>query len=172
MTYSLAVSQRHFYSWAACRAAQAGSAKARRKEFLGALHHSGALEYLNQKPAPAPTAEQFDALFYQWVERAMTFLKTEHQRDVSFGVSAKLISVYLKGAWVLHSSPNCDLARQIHPPIDSILLRAIDSVKGTSLSKKYKWQKLDRTQYELLLQGLRSIAGNGPLWKVEEYWQP
>jgi hypothetical protein len=172
MTYSLAVAQKHFYSWAACRAAQAGSAKARRKELLGALQRSGAIEYLTQKPAPAPTAEQFDALFYNWVERAIAFLKTEHQKEVSFGVLAKLISVYLKGAWVLHSSQNCRLASQIHPPIDSILLQAIDSVKGTKLSKQYKWQNLDRTQYEQLIQSIRSIASNGPLWQIEEHWQP
>jgi len=172
MTYSLAVAQKHFYSWAACRAAQAGSSKAKRREFLGALQHSGVMEYLTQKPTPAPTADQFDALFYNWVERTIDFLKTEHQKEVSFGVSAKLISVYLKGAWVLHSTENCSLARLIHPPIDSILLQAIDSVKGTSLSKKYKWQKLDRPQYESLLKSLRSIANNGPFWQIEEHWRP
>lgn len=139
---------------------------------LGALQHSGVMEYLRQVPAPSPTADQLDALFYQWVERALAFLKAEHKKEVAFGVAAKLISVYLKGAWVLHSSANCALAPHIHPPIDSILLVAIDAAKGTNLSKAYKWQKLDRSSYERLVRTLRGIVGNGPFWKIEAYWRP
>lgn len=172
MTYSLLIAQNNFYSWAACRAAQAGSAKAKREEFLGALKYSGAIEYLQQEKTPTPTTSQLDALFYGWVERVIIYLKKEHDKNISFGIAAKLISVYIKGAWVLHSPANCGLAAIIHPPIDSILLEAIDSTKGTDLHTKYKWQKLDRTEYESLIETLRKIAGDRPFWTIEEHWHP
>ncbi|MYZ50859.1 hypothetical protein [Malikia spinosa] len=172
MAYSLADAQNHFYSWAACRAAQAGSAKAKRNELLGALQHSGAVQYLLRVPTPSPTSQEFDTMFYTWGERAIEFLEKKHNKKVSFGIAAKLISVYLKGAWVLHSVEDCSLARNIHPPIDSILLETIDRARGTTLSKTYKWQKLDRSNYETLMESLRKIAGSSPLWRLEEYWRP
>jgi hypothetical protein len=172
MTYSLQTARNHFYSWAACRAAQAGSAKARRNELLDALSHSGVIEYLQQQPAQGLTADQLDALYYAWVEGVLARLRTQYGKNVSFGIAAKLISVYLKGAWVLHSNADCELAKLVHPPIDSILLEAIDAAKGTRLSREYKWQKLDRAKYEALIGILREIAGPEPLWKLEEHWRP
>ena len=172
MPYTLSDARDRFYSWAACRAAQAGSAKAKRSELFDALRDSGVTRYLRGVHKPNLTSQQFDKHFYNWVEKAATCLRKKHHRQVSFGIAAKLISVYLKGAWVLHHPEYCPLSRHMHPPIDSRLLAAIDECKGTKFSKNYKWQKLDRGKYRELVEQLRSLNGAKPFWQLEEYWHP
>ena len=172
MPYTLSIARHRFYAWAACRAAQAGSAKAKRHEMLDALMDSGVVKFLGKIPDPKPTREELDKLFYEWVERAITSLKTNHNKMVAFGVAAKLVSVYLKGAYVLHSKVDSVLAQHIHPPIDSILLKSIDKANGTRLSKTHKWQKLDRANYELVISTLRNLNGDKPFWHIEKNWQP
>lgn len=45
--------------------------------------------------------------------------------EASFGRAAKLIAIYLKTTIVLSGAENTTLGRVIHPPIDSILLKAM-----------------------------------------------
>lgn len=172
MTYNLSIARHRFYSWAACRAAQAGSAKAKRNEFLVALDKSGVVEYINHPPHPSQSQEDFDATYFQWVDNVVVFIKDNYNKAIPFGVAAKLISIYLKGAYVLHSKVDDPLAQKIHPPIDSILLKAIDKFHRTQFDNTYKWQKLDKNDYKYLIEELRKINGSEAFWVIEKHWQP
>jgi hypothetical protein len=68
--------------------------------------------------------------------------------------------------------------RNLHPPIDRILLRGL-AVSHAITSphkatwKSINWTQLDETDYYELIRQLRDAIPNGtPFWTIEEYWQP
>lgn len=170
--YGLPQARHRFYAWTACRAAQAGSAKAKRSEMMRALETCGVVTYLAQPTHEPIEQSALDLLFYDWVEAAMRTLGHEFGKPVSFGIAAKLISVYAKGIYVLHAGPDCKLAERLHPPIDSLLLKGIDARFGTKHASSFKWQKLDRSRYIALITQLRHQVADRPFWHLEEHWEP
>jgi hypothetical protein len=146
MTYSIDLAKQRFSLWAACRAAQVGSAQAKRKELIRALKKCGVVEFLDQCRDDPIIAEAYDKAFDEWVANVRSTLETDYGKLVSYGIAAKLFSTYTKSALVLRGCETSQLARRAHPPIDSILLKSVDKAKGTNLDAEYKWQSLDRTR--------------------------
>lgn len=74
----------------------------------------------------------------------------------------------------------CDssFGRNMHPPIDRILLQGLAASKTIVSShqaawRSVNWTQLDRTNYYQLVAQLRSVIPDGkPFWMIEEYWQP
>ncbi len=161
-----------FYSWAAYRAAQAGSAKAKGPILLAGLEGCGVVQALeNWKDVPTESAA-YDAVFYNWLDKALEIINGKNHTPVAFGVAAKLVSVYLKGVLLLHGNEDSQSTRCVHPPIDSQLLKALDRKYKTDLSERYTWQKLSKDQYINLVSELRKLSPSEPLWHLEKHWKP
>jgi hypothetical protein len=172
MAYSITKSRQRFSMWAACRAAQAGSAKAKRKELIPALARCGVVEFLSQSPLPTITEDEYDTAFDGWVTSVKSTLESDYGKPVSYGIAAKLISTYIKSVFVLAGAEQSEIAHHAHPPIDGILLKGVDKQHETTLSTEYKWQSLDRAQYKKLVNKLRAINGGKPFCQLEEHWHP
>ena len=96
---------------------------------------------------------------------------------MTHGVAAKLINLYLKCRFVCGGFHDHPRVRNLHPPIDSVMLKALAkaNVGGFETDWKklqdQKWSKLNSTQYEKAIQLIRHCMKDQPLWKIEEYWQ-
>ena len=172
MAYDIYEARSRFSVWAACRAAQAGSAKAKRTEFAQALAHCEIRAFLADKQNHRLSPVEFDKKHHQWVVKICKYIKRKFNKELSYGIGAKLLSTYIKSAFVLGSFEKTGLAHVAHPPIDSILLKSIDEVFHTNLSSIYKWTRLTATDYRGLITKLRNLDDKQAFWKIEEHWNP
>jgi hypothetical protein len=159
----------NFSLWAAARAAMAGSAKASRFTFTTALLKSGIINFLDEfseNNSSNITQEIFNKHHHEWCKG---IIKNANLSNEHYGIAAKLVAVFIKSYYTINQSEN-EITKYAHPPIDSHLLKSIDRDRKSRLSKKYKWQKMDKAQYIHLISELRKIIKEEPFWKIERYW--
>lgn len=157
--------------WAAYRAAQAGSSKAKGSEFTFALKACGVIEYIDRYKNEKISQNEFDSLHRDWCDSIINTLKNDFSKNIEYGIAAKLIGVFLKGYFILANNEKQPLSVVIHPPIDSFLLKGIDSKNNTNYFNAYRWQKLSKPQYFELFTAIKSHLKDGePLWFLEEFW--
>jgi len=171
MPHSLNKYRLDYTIWAAYRAAQAGSSKAKGCEFTSALKTCGVIKYIDNYDQSNMDQADFDELHRKWCKSIIGHIKKQYEKDISYGIAAKLVGVFLKGYFILANNEKSSLSKVIHPPIDSYLLKGIDANKSTNFSDEYKWQKLGENDYFVLLNKLCKYLRQGePLWYLEEYW--
>lgn len=171
MKYDINEYRKSFCLWAAFRAAQAGSAKAKGKELTEALKSCGLIEFLDSPQNENCDEQQFKQNYKEWISFIQRHVHSNHGKQISYGIAAKLVAVFIKGYFILAGKQETQLARVAYPPIDSYLLKGIDDKFNTTLSKKYKWQKLDDKTYFELLSELSELNGDRPFWAIEKYWK-
>ncbi len=162
--YSIEIATERFLLWAACRAAQAGSARATRREFIPALRSCGVMEWLKEPANHLSTDSVYDVEFDKWVTKVQRHVRLHARKHVKYGVGAKLVSTYVKGTFLLGTFRGTILEKHVMPPLDSILL------KGLGLS--HKWQQLTRAQFKRLIVRLRELPGYEAKWELERDWDP
>ncbi|MGL5785759.1 MAG: hypothetical protein ACRCX4_02910 [Bacteroidales bacterium] len=120
----------------------------------------------------------FDELHTELREQIIDKAKELFNKEFSHGVAAKLINIYFKTIYVCGGYCKHQNVRYIHPPIDSLLLNAIenkDEFRANSLCikaiKGKKWTKLQSNEYQKIITELRNVMNDSPLWLVEKYWQ-
>lgn len=121
------------------------------------------------KLSPETSGKDFDTWHFKITNQLMDILKND-QKDVEFGRAAKIINIYLKTTLVI---PNCDkeseLLKNIHPPIDSILIKnLIVNNKLSSIYRKTRWSKMKKEEYAEIINELKHYFNI--LWKSEAYW--
>ena len=93
------------------------------------------------------------------------------------GVAAKLINVYLKCRFVCGGHDAHQSVRNLHPPIDDVLLKTLAERDIGKLKKEWRkarmkrWSKFTSEDYEDLIEKIRQVSQGQPLWKIEEYWK-
>jgi len=172
MTYSIEIARQRFSFWCAARAAMAGSAKARRHEFISALKNCGVIPWIADAGNHSCDLKSYDQEFDRWVTNVRRHLESKFSKPVMYGVCAKLVSTYLKSVFILGGFHASSLAAHITPPIDSILLRNIDANSQGNLAATHKWQKLTKEDYDLVVAKLRRINGTAPGWHLEAHREP
>jgi len=90
------------------------------------------------------------------------------KRNVSFGIAAKMISIYIKTVEVIPTQGTTLLSQVAFPPIDSILLNRIPDEWG--IDKGIRWSKLEVDAYMQLIKDLRAKHQEPAFWKLEVYW--
>ncbi len=161
-----------YATWAAYRAAQAGSSKAKGKELSSALNNCGVISYLDTYDGAEIGADAYREKHDEWCVAIIQYVKENFKKEITYGISAKLLGVFIKGYFILAGNERQPLSKIAHPPIDSFLLKGLDKEKGTNLDKEYKWQKLDKEKYYELLAKIKKCLGeNEELWKIEKYWK-
>jgi hypothetical protein len=97
---------------------------------------------------------------------------------VTYGRAAKLVAVYLKATVIMGECCDSSFGRNLHPPIDRLLLRGL--ARSARISSPHKatwgainWTQLNETAYDELIRQLRdSMPDGAPFWTLEEYWEP
>jgi hypothetical protein len=83
-------------------------------------------------------------------------------------LAAKIISIYIKTVEVIPTNGASTLSAVAFPPIDSILLRNINSKYKTKLN--IRWSKFNWPAYISTIKALQQINGDRPMWQLESEW--
>jgi hypothetical protein len=87
---------------------------------------------------------------------------------ISYGLAAKLISIYIKVVEVIPNKGNSQLSQIAFPPVDSILLKHIN--KSKKIFIETTWSKYNWEEYLDVVQKLKSTNNNQPMWMIESNW--
>lgn len=176
MAYTIEDHKHRYAAWAASRAASTKTCRFTVLQGKNIVEAVG-LNALIQNPDLLPLPEDIDASHRKWREAAITAAKTKDLTGFGHGVAAKLINVYLKGAFVCAGHEGHANVAALHPPIDSLLLDELYENNVSGLKKewaearKIRWSKLNSEQYESAITAIRMSMGAEPLWKIESYWR-
>lgn len=171
--YTIHDHRHRFAAWAASRAASVIGCRFSVESGQKLLKISG-VQQVSRSPEDLPSAEAFDGEHRKWRE-AIRAAAGDNIR-MSHGVAAKLINVYQKSILICGGFQEHVKARSIHPPIDSLLLDALeenDVGNKRDIWKQYaniRWSKLESDQYEALITEIRAVCAGGGMWMIEEHW--
>lgn len=175
MTYSIQQHNHRFAAWAAGRAA---SVIGRRFSVAVAkdIIEASDLILLNGDPRNLPQPPNIDATHRIWREQIIS-LASQRGLELTHGVAAKIINVYLKSIFVCGGQVGVANVNWLHPPIDSVLLDALASLNfgGNreiwNRARRIRWSKFNSDQYEAVIFAIRASLPSGKLWEIEQYWQ-
>ncbi len=171
--YSIDEHIHRFAVWTAARAASRGRLKNTEVEFL--IDNSR----LREKVAEIRQDNSLNDISYRnWLkencEVMCNLVKQQNWGDYKSdyfctGLSAKIISTYIKTVEVIPTRGLSLLSEVAYPPIDSILLKNLN--KKHDLKLKTNWSKFDWLDYEQKLDMLNLYYPGTPKWKIEVDWK-
>ncbi len=173
--YTIEKHQHLYAAWAACRGASVLGCRFKVQQGRLLLESCGFVPNL-ALPSQLPDVTCMDARHRQW-RVAMIQNATTHRLKMTHGVAAKLINLYLKCRFVCGGHHAHVRVSRLHPPIDSVMLKALveSNVGGFRSEWKHlqnlRWSKFTSDQYEHAIALIRQSLNGEPLWKIEEYWQ-
>ena len=176
MSYTIEDHKHRYASWAASRAASTKTCRFNVLQGKKIIEAVG-LNLLLSDPALLPGPTQIDAKHREWRMAAIKAASAEGLSGFGHGVAAKLINVYLKGAFVCAGHEAHENVAALHPPIDSLLLDELsannvgDLKKAWNVARKRRWSKFNSTEYEEVINSIRAALEGRPMWEVESYWR-
>lgn len=171
--YSIDMHKHRLSAWAASRAASASpECRFKVKQGFGILEGAGFDSSFQLINIHSP--EEVDRSHKKW--RVEVIKQADKQGlDFTHGIAAKLINCYLKTRFVCGGLEE-ENTTYIHPPIDSLLLKALRKNNVGELKPSWKkfedarWSKFDSEMYQNAIDTIRLVMKHEPLWKIERYW--
>ena len=175
MTYTIEEHKHRYSAWAASRAASVKSCRFKVSDGKAILEEI-AIAATASTPANLPGPDRFDAVHRNWREATIS---AANHRGLTFthGVAAKLINVYLKGILICGGHDSHPNIAYLHPPIDALLLAALDAENFGNLRKDWKaarnqrWSNFTSSEYETVMSAIRQSMDGKPLWQIEKFWR-
>jgi len=90
-------------------------------------------------------------------------------KNFSFGLAAKIISIYIKTVEVLPTKGLSILSQVAYPPIDSILLKNLNT--RHKIKSKTNWSTFKWSDYVQVIEFLQIHYPKVPGWKIEVEWK-
>jgi hypothetical protein len=111
-----------------------------------------------------------DQMHAQWSKRVMAEAR---KRKLKFtrGIAAKLINLYLKAKFTCGGYADHPHVAALHPPIDSLLLKAYNRTLKPQDRLPVNWSTFDSKTYQQAIGALRLGRNDLPLWTAESLWQ-
>jgi hypothetical protein len=130
------------------------------------------------RPEQLPSPERMDEDHRQW-RHAVIDIARSCGHELTHGVAAKLINVYLKCRFVCGGHHAHENVRSLHPPIDDVLLRRLaeDDCGGFKAdwckAHRTRWSNFKSVDYEVVIDRIRQTQEQRgePLWEIERYWK-
>jgi hypothetical protein len=128
------------------------------------------------RPDQLPRPGAIDAEHRKWRETIIRSARSD-AIDLSHGVAAKLLNLYLKGRFVCGGHHGHERVDCLHPPIDSVLLDRLTELDIGGHQKDWKqaaetrWSKFDSDDYERVIALVRESLHGAPLWTIEQHWR-
>ena len=176
MPYTIEEHKHRYAAWASSRAASTKTCRFSVQQGKSIIDTIG-LQMLIADPSLLPRPENLDSMHRTWRTVAIHFANSIGLDTFTHGIAAKLINVYLKGAFVCAGHQMHVNVAALHPPIDSLLLDELydGDIGGQrqiwAAARKARWSKFDSEQYESVIDGIRATMGEEPLWHIERYWR-
>ena len=130
MPYDLAEHRHRFAVWAAARAAQRGFTTVR--NLRDALQATDIRAVLASPSTFEYSATQCDELHRRWCLSICASLADRglSKEKATYGRAAKLVAVYFKAIVMMGEQWDSRFARNMHPPIDRVLLQGLAASKA------------------------------------------
>jgi hypothetical protein len=173
--YGIESHQHRFAAWAACRAASVRGCRFSVEKGRAILEEIGFNASFSD-PKKLPAYPKLDETHLTWRTGAIIAAKSRGIA-MTHGVAAKLVNVYLKSRFVCGGYGEHARVRNLHPPIDEILLKtlALNDVGGLAKQwrkfRQKRWSKLGSQDYESVIGLIRTVVKAQPMWTVEEHWK-
>lgn len=175
MPYLIEEHRHRFAAWAASRAASVKGCRFT-VEIGRALLEAAGLHTIAETPERLPT--NIDYEHKNWRQTIIKNGKTKYDLNITHGVAAKLINVYLKSLLVCGGYHNHEKVKALHPPVDSLLLSELEEKNVGGLREIWKhygnirWSKFSSDEYEDLIKKIQQVLQpEAGLWSIEEYWK-
>ena len=175
MSYDIKEHKHRYAAWAASRASSVKGCRFKVRQGGMIIKHLK-LDDLIDCPKKLPKPCKFDSFHRDLRENAVS-KSEELGLNFTHGVAAKLINIYMKTIFICGGYPEHAETKSIHPPIDSLLLKALRKKNiGEPKAKWHKeikicWSKFNSNEYEEVIENIREALKGEPLWKIEKYWQ-
>jgi hypothetical protein len=175
MPYSIEEHRHNFAAWAASRAASVKGCRFK-VEIGRSLLETAGMRKLSVKPDCLPN--NIDHEHRAWRQIIIEKVKAGFSLNITHGVAAKLINVYLKSIFVCGGYHSHEKVKALHPPIDSLILSELLQNNIGELRKRWKhfanigWSRFSSDEYEDLIENIKQVVQSGSgLWSIEEYWR-
>jgi len=166
MVYRFSDHLHNYACWTAARAVQRNFTTT--DNIINAIETS---DLMNVSENSILIAEKFDNFHRICCNQIIRHFHENNNIITSYGCAAKIIAIYLKTSVVIVNSGSGDLAKVIHPPIDRILLKNIDSEHKDLKVMEKPWTLLTENDYFELIGKLRTLEFDN-FWELEAYWKP
>ncbi len=172
--YRIEIHCHRFAAWAASRAASVKGCRFSVGKGRAILEACG-FDAGFSKPEQLPAPEEMDEKHRQWRSNVIVAAKSEGLMFTD-GVAAKLINIYLKSRFVCGGHDTNESVRNIHPPIDDLLLRTLAECDLGGYAREWRkarqtrWSKFNSDDDEGVIKSIRLCLNGEPLWTIEEYW--
>lgn len=159
-----------FAAWAAASGASASPKCRFRVEDGKAILEAAGFDASLYRPSQLPKPSQIDRVHSRWRERVIAEA-SKRKLKFTHGIAAKLINLYLKARFTCGGHSDHRYVAALHPPIDSLLLKAMNATLPRADRMPTAWSKFDAKTYQAVIANLRLINAGSPLWKIEARWQ-
>lgn len=173
--YTIETHKHRLAAWAASRAASVNGCRFKVQLGAAILEESDFDAAFSLSDLAA--AGDVDDRHAQW-RRAVVKNAGKYGLDFTHGVAAKLINIYLKVRFVCGGHHADKRVRNLHPPIDALLLQELAKQDFGGEGKQWRkfhltrWSKFDSPTYQSVITLIRqTLPADTPLWKIEEHWE-
>jgi len=168
--YNIREHSHRFAAWAAATGASASPKCRFRVEDGKAILEAAGFDARLCRPSQLPKPSQIDRVHARWRTRVIAEAK-KRKLKFTHGIAAKLVNLYLKARFTCGGYVDHPHVATLHPPIDSLLLKALNRTLPSVQRLPTNWSTFDTETYEKVIGVLRIRANHHPLWSVESLWQ-
>lgn len=174
-TYDKDEHSHRFAAWAAGRAASVKSCRFSVEKARAMLEKAKFTSSL-ANPSALPEPAEVDRCHRAW-RKDLIGAGSCLDLELTHGVAAKLINVYLKARFVCGGYAEDSKVAALHPPIDRLLLHGLASSDFCGQARTWRqaesrgWSNFDPDEYENLICELRKGLKGAPFWMIETHWQ-
>ena len=159
-----------FAAWAAATGASASPKCRFRVEDGKAILEAAGFDARLCRPSQLPKPSQIDQVHAQWCRRVIAEVR-KRKLKFTHGIAAKLINLYLKARFTCGGYADHPNVAALHPPIDSLLLKALNRTLPPAKRLPTNWSTFDAKAYQRVIATLRLSTKQLPLWTAESLWQ-
>ena len=108
--------------------------------------------------------------------RVVSAVRSGGAAGATYGHAAKAVAIYLKSMIINAGFDDTDFAKNLHPPVDGILLKSLArdsrfSRESRQLWGDTTWTGLGEPAYFRLIDSFRREGlGSPAFWFIERYW--
>jgi hypothetical protein len=159
-----------FSAWAAATGASASPRCRFTVEAGKAILERAGFDARLKHPKQLPSPAKLDRVHLAWRKAVIKEAK-RHGLDFTHGIAAKLINLYLKAKFTCGGHADHPNVAALHPPIDSLLLKALNCALPPEGRLPTNWSTFDSRSYQTAIDAVRKYANGRPLWSSESLWQ-
>lgn len=168
--YDIHEHSHRFAAWAAATGASASPRCRFTVEAGKAILEAAGFDAGLCRPSQLPKPSQIDQVHAQWCRRVIAEAR-KRKLQFTHGIAAKLINLYLKARFTCGGIAGHANVATFHPPIDSLLLKALNRTLPSAQRLPTNWSTFDAKTYQQAIATLRLSTAPLPLWTSEALWQ-